>query len=1260
MRRQGSHFAVSTTHPVAILMIVVAVCVFGWVSYQQLALTLMPDITYPTLTVRTEYPNSAPQEVEKLISRPLEQELGVLQNLVNQSSISKAGHSYIILEFRWGTDMNFMSQEVREKVDRVRLPREADKPLLLRYDPSLDPILRLGLHGPQSLYELRYVAEHDVEHELEAIPGVAAVRSKGGWEEEIHISLDEGKITALGLDIVEIDRLLAQNNINLPGGTLRDGQFEYLVRTVNEFEDLDEISNLVISENSEAELRLRDIGRVYRAPKDQRIITRINGKEGVEIEVFKEGDANLVTVSRLVLDRLFGLPSQQEYVEALDEQQPVDPVKHRRMTDYVSYQLPEGMQIEILSDPSEFILTSLREVRSNAVLGGLMAMVVIYAFLRSLPHTLIIGVTIPVSILATFGPMHIFDVSLNIMSLGGLALGVGMLVDNSVVVLESIFRCREEGDDLISATIRGVDEIAGAITASTFTTVAVFFPIVFVEGIAGQTFGNMALTVVFSLCASLLVALYFIPMLASRHAEREAGPTDQLPNDSPVFSVFDALAQTKAILRDGSPPIERRGVLSLQILVKTWAGLLKSAVIAVPTILACLLKGLVTLIGPLLWLLLKLLQPLGLPSRLAVYSDFERWAEYDGVGRRPTHRILWPNIMRFKGPVKLSEGIRGLTSWYEGKNVALAVAYSPILPVMLMYLFLLHCLDTLVRTLGAVVQIALVFIISILLCAFSVAALLFMPIVGPMLRLFEQVYGRIETSYRGVINASLTHRSLVVSVATLSFLGCIFALMPRLGRELIPTVRQREFSLEFSLPVGTPLDQTSAVVGMMEDRLQGPHEVERLTTTIGADPDDITAIDKGEHTAELTVRLAADTSTKRISEITEQLRWIAEDVPSASVEVSHPALFTFKTPIEVEVHEVHGDGFNTLRELSSTVERELSALSHVVDVKSFMQRGNPELQIHYDRDRLAEFGLSLNEVAERVHHKVGGNIATDLRRKVRNIDVLVRLQEEDRMGIQEIERLVINPEGQVPITLASVAEVRIGEGPSEIRRINQRRAALLTANIQDADLGTTTESIFRTLRRLDFPEGYSFLITGQKEEMERSQDSMTFALALAIFLVYVVMASQFESLLHPFVIIFTVPLGLVGVVIVLFLAGIPLSIVVFIGLIMLAGIVVNNAIVLVDYINTLRANGMVKERAIVQACNVRLRPILITTATTVLALLPMSLGLGEGAEIRAPMAITVITGLLSATILTLVVVPCLYSLVESGRSHLRAAITGKP
>ena len=544
-RIDDSAFAFVVRRPVAILMVTLAVAVFGSVSYQRLALTLMPDMSYPTLTVRTSYPGTAPEEMETVVSRPLEQQLGIIPKLVAISSISKAGQSDVVLEFQWKTDMDLIAQEVREKVDRIRLPDGAQRPLLLHYDPSLDPILRLGLAGPQSLYELRYLAENDVKRKIETIPGVAAVQVKGGLEEQFLVAIDESKLLALKLDISQVATRLQQANVNMPGGNLREGQTEYLIRTLNEFRTLEEIGSVIIGRQNNVDVRLRDIAAVSRFHEDLQVITRVNDRESVELEIFKEADANVLVVADAVKTAIFGRPDQQAYAAALDapagqadttarpRSTPAAQLAarstaqalmmQRQMTDFLAYNLPTDASLQLLSDQSVFIDSSIREVKSNALLGGIIAIVVLYLFLRNFVQTLIVSLCIPISILATFAPMHMAGVSLNIISLGGLALGVGNLVDNAIVVLESIFRCREEGDDSVTAVVRGTSEVAMPVVASTLTTVAVFFPIVFVEGVAGQLFGDMALAVVFSQIASLIAALYLIPMLAALLSRFGAG-----------------------------------------------------------------------------------------------------------------------------------------------------------------------------------------------------------------------------------------------------------------------------------------------------------------------------------------------------------------------------------------------------------------------------------------------------------------------------------------------------------------------------------------------------------------------------------------------------------------------------------------------------------------------------------------------------------------------------------------------------------------
>ena len=1263
-------------------MVVLAVCVFGWVSYQRLALNLMPDISYPTLTVRTEYPGTAPESVETLLSRPLEQELGIVPHLVNISSISKAGQSDIILEFEWDTDMNAMSQEIREKADRVWLPQDAEKPLLLRYDPSLDPIMRIGLYGPQDLYALRYLAEHDIKRELEALVGVAAVKIKGGLEEEIHVALNERQISVMGLDINQINNRLAQNNVNLPGGNLREGQVEYLIRTLNEFATVEEIAELIVARQGDADIYLRDIAEVSRSHKDREIITRVNGRESVEIEIYKEGDANIVAVAARVRNALFGLPQQREYVEQKareaqekaqqsEEQQKQEQetekaeqkknneeqqkelekkkqeaareaMEHLRMTDFISHRLPPGAKLELLSDQSGFIENSIREVQINAIIGGTMAVLVLLVFLRNVVHTLIVGLTIPVSIMATFAPMYMFDVSLNIMSLGGLALGIGMLVDNSIVVLESIFRCREEGDDLVQATVRGTSEVGTAVLASTLTTITVFFPIVFVEGVAGQVFGDMALTVVFSLLASLGVALYFIPMLASRQVNGPGGLAEQI--DRSDFLRLQALRRAREVFSEPGSRWHKATQAALALPHLIGEVLLRIG-LAAATLVAAVFKGAFLLVSELLWWLIKPVEHFWLKREQTFQSWVSTWAAASRIGEWTFFERVWPGILGFESPRILGEAAQRYWHWVNRtEHPVWKVLKFLSLPLAMVYLAAVRfVLGTVFRLVGIVLHVALMLVWLVLVAALFLLGILLIPIFLPLLFAFERGFGLVQQVYPTLLSWALRQRLLIIGGALAALLVCWYKLLPELGTELIPQVHQAEFNLDLRLPVGTPLEETAEIVRQLEGIAGEQPLVERVATTVGTDRAASSAAEEGEHTAQVTVLMQEGSSAAQEAALIRHLRDAVDEIPEIEVEVSHPALFSFKTPIEVEIR---GYNLRQLRRLSLEAESRMASLPGLVDVKSSLQVGNPELQIRYERDQLAAYGLSLRNVAELVRHKVQGKVATDFRQDERQIDVLVRLREEDRFGLDELQRLVINPNAPIPIPLSAVADIRVNEGPSEIRRIDQQRAAVVTANIQGIDLGTASALIHDELGRMDFPLGFDFMISGQNEEMETSLQSLYFALVLAIFLVYVVMASQFESLVHPFVIMFTVPLALIGVVVALYLAQVALSVVVFIGLIMLAGIVVNNAIVLIDYINTLRRTGMEKTEAIIQAGTVRLRPIAMTTATTVLGLLPMALGLGEGAEIRTPMALTVIAGLISSTFLTLVVIPTVYSLVD--------------
>ena len=1248
---RSSRFAIATQRPVAILMVVMAVCVFGGVSYQRLSLDLMPAITYPTLTVRTEFPGTAPEDIETLISRPLEQELGILRRLVSISSISKAGLSDIVLEFDWDADINTASQDIRQRVDRTGLPADAGKPLLLRYDPSMDPIVRLALFGTQDLYELRYLAEHDVKRELEGVPGVAAVKVRGGLEEEIRVAMNEQQMAMMGLDIVQINRRLADSNVNLPGGRLREGRVAYLVRTLSEFGSLDQITNLVVAQRDDVDIRLGDIAEIYRAHQDRQVITRVNGRESVELEIFKEADANMVEVARLLRNRLFGLPEQRAYVADLEPstdtekaEDAVPTAEHLRMTDFVIHQLPPGAEIEVLSDRSVFIANSIEEVQKSALLGGAMAILVLFFFLRNIAHTFFIGLAIPVSIIATFAPMYLFDVSLNIMSLGGLALGVGMLVDNSIVVLESIFRCREEGDDLIPATVRGTGEVGGAVFASTLTTIAVFFPIVFVEGIAGQVFGDMAMTVVFSLMASLAAALYFVPMLASRQVRRGAGGgllaqlqhSDLLRLRAPDWARASMTASDHQL----AARVGKAGMAVPYLLYELFGRIL----LIVATLLAAALKLVALVLFELLWWLAKPIE-LWIRPEQTFQASVSAWAEASGIGPWTFFNRVWPDILSFDSAADLASAMQRYCRWIPGATLVWTACRALSFPLVLIYLVFRFVFHSALRFAGMVLLAAVVLVGLTIAAVASLLRMLLMPLLLPALFFFRKGFGLLQSVYPALLGWALHRRLLVIALAAASLLMCWWQLVPELGRELIPRVRQGEFDLDISLPVGTPLHRNSRVLQGIENTVLQQPQVEGAYTIVGTERTEMShGEEPGEHTGRITIRMPEGSNASQEKILIERLRSALANVPEVEIEVSHPSLFSFKTPIELKIH---GHDLPTLRRMSRAAEDVLSTLPGLADVRSSLQTGSPELQINYDRERLAGYGLDMRDVAERVRTKVQGRVATHFRQGERQIQILVQLREDDRMGIEELRHLVINPEGEIPIPLTAVADILLSEGPSEIRRIDQQRTAVVSANIDDIDLGTASRNIDAAMRRyIDYPPGFGHVIGGQNHEMETSLRSLLFALALAVFLVYIVMASQFESLVHPFVIMFTVPLAFIGVAVALHIADIALSIVVLIGLIMLAGIVVNNAIVLVDYVNTLRRSGVEKTEAIVQASTVRLRPIVMTTLTTVLALLPMALGLGEGSEIRMPMALTVIAGLTSSTFLTLVVIPTVYSLVD--------------
>ena len=1055
--------ATAIARPVTVAMATFAVALFGGLSLDRLGLNLLPELAYPTLTVRADFEGAAPAEVEEQITRRLEERVGVINGLRRMHSISAAERSDVVLEFAWGTDMTNAAVEVREKLDLVQLPLEVERPSILRLNPNLDPIVRSAVvlkereAGAETaqLQELRRFAEDVVKKRLDPVLGVAAVLVSGGFEDEIAVDVDQERLAQLGMSVQSLGQRLQAANINLSGGRLTARGEEFLVRTVNEFESVADIAETIVFQDQGRVLRLKDVATVYESHKERDSVMRVDGNEAIEIAMYKEGDANTVAVAAAI---------------------------HERM-DEIAADLPANYELVTIYDQAEFISAAIDEVRYAAIIGGLLAVIVLYLFLKDVRSTLIVTATIPVSVLATFVLMDAFDITLNIMSLGGIALAVGMLMDNAIVVLENIARHRNDPlTTLTDAARRGTGEMGGAVLASTMTTIAVFLPLAFVEGIAGQLFRDQALTVTFALLASLVLAFTLIPMLSAMAPEPKAETTETSP----------------------SVPWWRRG--------------------------------------------------LGVPFRL---------------------------------------GVRGAVAGWRLAKRAMAL------------------------------------------------------LARPAEWAFDQVYDRVFAGYDTLLRGAMRFRALTLSVA-FAALGGAAALVPNLPVELIPPLSQGEFRVDIELEPGTRLELTDALLAEAQQTLLTYPGVATTYSVAGTGGRlDASASRGGEQIGELSVVLEPGATPSDEARVMSLTRGRLESVPAAQFTVERPQLFTFATPLEVEIA---GNDLQALEMVAERLVAAMSASSSFSDVESSIRPGYPELQIEFDQERTAATGLFVPDVANRVVRKIRGDVPTKFTWRDKRVDIRVRLDEAERNSKADVENLLVDA-GNRQIRLGALAEVSMAVGPADIQRIGQKRVAVVSAHVDHGDLALGGEEALDLLAGIPHPPNVTSRISGQAEEMDASFTSLQLALLLALILVYLVMASLFESLLHPFVIMFTAPLAAIGAVLGIYLAGVSISVVVFIGAILLVGIVVNNAIVLVDRVNRLRLEGLDRRTAVITGARQRFRPIMMTTITTVLGLLPMAIGLGEASELRTPMAITVIGGLLGATLLTLVVIPVVYDLVDRKQIH---------
>ncbi len=1017
--------------PITMFMLSTTVVLLGLISLTRLPVDLLPDVSFPSITVRVGYPGVGPLEIEELVVRPLEQALAAVPGVEQINATASEGSGTVRLNFAWGTELNEAADEVRTRIDRIRgrLPEDADPPTIFKFDANSMPIMGIGVEGSYDRVTLRELATNDLSPRLERVAGVASVTVDGGLRRQIQVELAKEKITALNLSVSRITALLRAENQNIPLGEVDEGDTTYLLRSTGQYETLDDIRNLVVQTTNGVPIYLRDIATIYDGTEDFRNFTRINGQAGVRLRVTKQSGKNTVDIADDV----------KEEIERINAS-------------------VKGMRLSVLDDQSVFIHRSIDSVKEHAMFGSILVVAIIFLFLRDLRSTFIICLSIPISVIGTFALLYFAGYTLNTMTFGGLALGIGMIVDASIVVLENTYRHMEMGKDRVQASIEGSEEVWSAILASTLTHIAVFVPLLFLSGVSSILFKQLAIVVMFSLVMSLFVAVTIVPVLCAK------------------------------LLRLPSEAHARKG----------------------------------------------------LTGRL--YNSTERMLE------------------------------------------------------------------------------------------------------------------RVDDGYKSLLHWSLQHRPMVLGAsAALVLLAAL--ILPTLTFELMPQADEGEVTIDVEMPVGARIERTEQTI----------LEVERLA--LDAVPETVMIISSGggggffgggSNRGNVTLRLVSKTERERSSEqVAADLRRELTGLTGAQVRTRASGgnssmnrilggLSDARLSVEIRGHDL-GDAQRLMDQTRTLME----GTEGVTDVRLSREQGRPELAIRVDRPKAAMLGLSVSGVAETIRTNVAGTQAAMFRERGNEYPIVVRLREEDRGAVRDIgDVLVQTPGGQVT-PARTVLDVSPQAGPVQIERKNQERIARVNAEVETA-LSEAVERVEAKIPSLDIPADFSVGFGSEVEEQARAFSQLQAMLILAVLLVYAVMASQYESFLDPFIIMFSVPVSAIGVVLALKLTGTTFSLQAYIGVIMLAGIVVSNAILLVDYTNILRRrDGMALRDAVETAGRTRLRPILMTSGATMFGLVPMALGIGEGAELQAPLARVVVGGLLASTIVTLVLVPTVYTLFEEGWAGLR-------
>jgi HAE1 family hydrophobic/amphiphilic exporter-1 len=1104
----------STRRPVAVAMLFLAVILLGIISFMRLPIDLLPDVSYPQVVIFTSYPEVAPAEVERQITRTIENEASAVPGVQRVESVSREGISLVTVRFAWGTDMDFAVLDLRERMDDAAAAFQssastASRPRILRVDPEAEPIMALSVARGGDLWQTKELAETVFRRRLEQLDGVAQATVTGGLDREIQVDVDPRRLQTYGLTLEEVSQALDRaNEATAMGGTIIRGRYRYPLRTLGAFESVAQIEEVVVARQGaagsgtdpgspsgaapegsgqqeaprEGVVHIRDIATVTDGFAERETIARYNGGEAVGILVFKDAGANTVAVAERV----------GEVLEQLREEYPT-------------------ISLEVASSQAGFISDSITNVVQALVFGGLLAFLVLFLFLRDTRYPFAIAAAIPISVVGTFALMEAAGVSLNIMSLGGLALGVGMLVDNSIVVLENVFRHRENGVEPLEAAGRGADEVQGAITASTLTTISVFGPIIYVEGVAGELFGDLSLAVAFSLLASLLVALTLLPTLAAR---------------------FGSEHQIEVPPR---PP-----------------------------------------------------EPLPEPHQ---FVGRVRWVGA-GIARFPIRAV--------KGSGRFGKEL--VLFWWSGIGGVLRRVFQPVLDA------------------------------------------------------FDRGFASFAERYHATLEWSLDHRARVLAFAGLALAASVLLALT-LPRDLLPDVDQGAFDVRLQLAEGTGIEGTVTSAVPIERGLLADEGVGAVFSRIGRD---VRAYAEGEeesglNTASFQVRLEPG---HRVEDVVERVRTVGSGLSSDATVAFQTGGTTALGAVlgggEADVSvRVRGEDLDLMQARAEEVRSRLAALDFLGNVRIGTEEGTPQIQVEVLRDAAARHGIQPSVVANTVDRAMRGDLATEFQDFDRKIPIMVRYPSELRYSLSTLEDLRI---GNVP--LRELVRIEEAIGPAEVHREEQGRVIPVYADVIRGGLDQAITAIEAELADYPATRELRMDVGGENEEMRRSFRDLAFAFGLALVLVYMILAAQFESFAHPFTILMAVPLALVGAVLALFVTFQGINTMSLIGVVILVGIVVNDAIVKVDFINQARAAGSGLREAILEAGRVRLRPIIMTTVTTVLGLTPMALGLGRGADLRAPLAIAVIGGLSVATLLTLIVVPVVYSVIEGMRLVVRGEAEG--